>query len=262
MNMKFLFLAIFTCTLTTFLSSEENEWKCRYGNLLNIGPEIYHIDRTREGGVKQNGTIYGVRAGWNFIKRYNFYWGVDGLWARGQLEGRTDGVKIKSTYTDKNIESRMGYTLQCKNWRGASFTPYFGVGRFWETNKFSHPKDLQVELENIFSYIPFGFLSQIFITSDLSIGANLKVRWIWQGKQEVRNDPEHDHLSLNYEEKFQYRAEIPVTYFFCWKCQRFAMSAIPFYEYRQYGHRANFPFDFLETKLKLYGINFQMIYLF
>lgn len=41
-----------------------------------------------------------------------------------------------------------------------------------------------------------------------------------------------------------------------------AVGLVPFYEYRFYGHRANFPFDFLETKLKLYGATLKLHYLF
>ena len=35
-----------------------------------------------------------------------------------------------------------------------------------------------------------------------------------------------------------------------------------FFEYRSYGHQVNFPFDFLELKLKLSGATLKLEYLF
>lgn len=246
--------------IPSVLSSEH--WTKTYSTAPYIGPEIYYMKRLKEGGGKQGGTFYGVRLGYDRVQRYKFYWGVDALWAKGKLEGHVRDEKLKSEFTDTNVEARLGYTFQSKYWRCASFTPYVGLGYFWEENNYQHPSPLTIHFKNKFSYVPFGFLSQIFLWPNLSVGVNFKVRWILEGQQHVSHDPKHEDMTQNYDERFQYRIDVPVTYFFCWKCHPLGISLVPFYEYRHYGHRANFPFDFLDTKLKLYGATLKLLYLF
>lgn len=235
-----------------------------------FGPEIYYVKRIKEGGSKQEGTLYGVRIGYDRVKRYKFYWGIDALWAKGKLEGTRkkespegEIVKdhFKSLFTDINAEARLGYTFQSK-WRCASFTPYSGIGYFWEKNCYQHPSPLQVHFKNNFTYIPVGFLSEIFITPSWSAGLNFKVRYLIEAEQKVEHDPEFGKLTQHYEEKLQYRVELPISTYYCWNCHSLAASLVPFFEYRPYGHRANFPFDFLELKLKLYGATLKFHYLF
>lgn len=249
---KLLFLPFLFVYL--FLSADINPY---------IGPEIYYVKRLKEGGSKQEGTLYGVRIGYDRVKRYKLYWGIDGLWAKGTLEGNRKRENVtdhfKSRFTDINVEARVGYTFQNKG-RCFSFTPYSGLGYFWEKNCYQHPSPLQVHFKNTFSYIPIGFLSEIFITPNWSAGFNFKVRYLIEAEQKVEHDPEFGTLTQHYEEKLQYRAELPVTYY--WVCKPLAISLVPFFEYRPYGHRANFPFDFLELKMKFYGATLKFQYLF
>ena len=237
-----------------------HQWVKTFSLNPSIGPEIYYMKRTKEGGAEQTGTLYGVRANYDHIRRYKFYWGAEALWAKGTLNGKVNENKLKSDFTDINIEARLGYTLQSKCWRCASFTPYLGLGYFWEKNFYKSPSPLEVHFENNFSYIPLGFLSEIFIYPTLSIGLNFKVRYIIKGKNHVSHDPDNDKLTQNYDNKLQYRVELPITFFFNWNCLPLGMSLVPFYEYRKYGHKINFPFDFLETQLKLYGATLKVLY--
>lgn len=248
-----------------------NQWLKTYALDPYLGPEIYFVKRLKEGGSAQGGALYGLRIGYDRVKRYKFYWGIDALWARGTLTGHrkkenlhVDAVTehLKSEFTDMNVEARVGYTFQCKNWRCASLTPYAGLGYFWEKNFYQHPSPLHIHFKNNFSYVPAGFLSQLFLTPSCSIGFNFKVRYLLESEQKVERDPSYGKMTLHYEEKLQYRAELPVVYFFCWDCHPLAVSVVPFFEYRAYGHRANFPFDFLEVKLKLYGATLKFHYLF
>lgn len=99
---------------------------------IYIGPEIYHVHRSRKGGTKQHGFVYGVRAGYDHIKRSRLYWGGDILWAQGILRGKAAPSDLKSTFRDENYEGRFGYTLQTKTGHHYSFTPYIGYGYFRE----------------------------------------------------------------------------------------------------------------------------------
>lgn len=270
MNKSYFFIVLTVLCMASRLLSG-NQWIRTYSLNPYIGPEIYYVKRMKEGGSTQGGTLYGVRLGYDRVRRYKFYWGIDALWAQGTLKGNRkretlqgESFKehLKSEFTDINVEARAGYTFQSKNWRCASFTPFAGLGYFWERNCYQHPSPLQVHFKNTFSYLTIGFLSQVFVTPSWSVGLNFKVRYLLEGEQKVEHDPEYGHLTQHYEEKPQYRTELPVTYFYCWECRRLAVSLVPFFEYRPYGHRANFPFDFLEIKLKLYGATLKFHYLF
>lgn len=246
-----------------FLPLNATQWIKTYAVESYLGPEIYYVHRTKEAGVEQSGILYGIRLGYERIQRYKLYWGADFLWAKGTLDGKAPDSRLKSVLTDTNVEARLGYTFQSKYWRCASFTPYIGGGCFWENNFYQHPSPLPIHFKNHFSYIPVGFLSQIFITPQCSIGLNIKVRYLLDAYVDVSHDPYHDGVIQHYEKKLQYRVELPFTYFICWdKCDSLAIGVVSFYEYRPYGHLANFPFDFLETNLELCGAIFKILYVF
>lgn len=260
-------LAFFLLLLSFFKTEFSCSCEQQLRHQIFIGPEIYGVKRSREGGTEQTGILYGVRAGYDYIRRYAFYWGIDGLYASGALTGENgENQKIKSQLTDSNIEGRFGYNFQSKSCLSASFIPFIGVGYFWENNDYKHPSPLKVKFENSFFYVPVGFLSRIFVNPQLSIGLNFKARFIIEGKTKVSNDSELEleegDLTLHYEEKTQYRVDLPVSYYFCWLNKPVSFAVSPFYEYRQYGHRANFPFDFLETEFNIYGVTVRLGYLF
>lgn len=245
---------VFSCIL-----AEE----CQLINQVAFGPEGYWVKRTKEGGTKQTGTLWGARLSYNRIKRYGWYLGGDLLYASGVLNGKSNsGNKIRSTFIDRNIEGRFGYTLQHKSNWGLYFTPFFGYGYFRETNNFRHPTAIPVHFRNTFTYIPFGFLSHFYLNSSLGMGLNFKVRYLIQHKNTVTNDPDFNKLTIHYDEQLQYRVELPITYDRCICDRLWQISFTPFYEYRSYGHLANFPFDFLETKFNLYGAYLQAVWLF
>lgn len=242
------------------LNATEVPWQIGGGHQISIGPEIYHVQRKQEGDVEQTGNLYGGRITYERLKRYSFYWGIDGLYATGQLIGKRGRERAHSCLTDANIEGRLGYTLQASCWGVPTFTPFVGAGFFQENNHYSKP--FRVYFCNRFSYVSVGFLASIFVIPQFSIGINFKTRIIFDGKQKVTHDPEFEGMTLHYEEKLQYRAELPLIYYFCWDKYPLALRLEPFYEYRQYGHRANFPFDFFETTFKLYGATLQLMALF
>jgi len=228
---------------------------------LFLGPEVYGTTRTKEGGAKQTGTLYGVRLGYERVKRYKFYYALDGLYSEGILEGKNNDRLIRSRFIDSNIETRFGYTFQSKCFPYLAFTPFFGVGYLWEITKYLHPSPIKVQFENRFPYIPFGCLVSFYFRKDIQIGLRFTGRFLWDGKQKVK-DPDYGTLTQCYEEYLQYRVELPIEYLFCWNNQELSVRLTPFYEYRHYGTGINFPFDFLDTKFKFYGANIELVYYF
>lgn len=227
-----------------------------------IGPEAYYLLRSKEGGTKQQGYAVGLRASYDRIKRYGYYWGIEGFYAAGRLTGKSGrGVHLKSLMRDASVEGRIGYTFQQKCGHQFSFTPYIGYGYFWETNKFTHPSNLRIKARNTFDYIALGFLSNMKVCPQLSAGINFKTRFMFDAKCRITSDPEFDDMDQNIGNKNQYRVELPLTYQFC-ESELFDVALVPFYEFRHYGEHINFPFDFLETKFNIVGVNLRFLCIF
>lgn len=229
-------------------------------NIITVAPEYYHLKRNRAGGTSQRGNLGGIRISYDHIKRYKFYWGAQAFWGTGILNGRTaSDSKIRSRWTDEMVEGYLGYTFQTKNFPYFSFTPFGGYGYFRETNKFISPSPLHVKFTTTFGYFAYGFLSNTMITPCISVGLNARFRTPWEPRCKVSDDPDFDDLKQLVGEQLQYRIEIPIVYQKKFIFDFVEFGLMPFYEYREYGGRENFPFDFLKTKIKIYGINLQVI---
>ena len=231
-------------------------------NQIALGPEVYWVKRLKDGGTKQTGPLAGVRLTYDRLKRYGWYLGADALYARGTLKGRSGAdERIRSKLTDEYVEGRFGYTFQEKTGCNFLFTPFFGIGYFRETNNFCHPSHIPVHFQNSFSYVPFGFISHLYLSDRFGMGVKFTTRYLFKQHNKVTNDPDHSNMTLQYNAHFQYRLEIPMTYDCCFCNRQWRISLAPFFEYRRYGKMANFPFDFLDTKFRIYGANLQLVLL-
>ncbi|HRD56006.1 MAG TPA: hypothetical protein PLC42_06375 [Parachlamydiaceae bacterium] len=226
---------------------------------LYLGPEIYQVYRTRNKGSTQNGLLYGIKGGYDRIKRYKVYYGFEALYASGILCGESSSGKfVKSRFSDNYVEGRLGYTFQSKCRFKPSFTPFAGIGYFVEKNNCLYPKDLPFHFKTTYLYAAAGFLSKISLSCYFDLGFNFKVKYPYDAICRVSNDPKEQNSKQAINEEFQYRFELPLTY--QPTSDRFRVSLVPFYEYRQYGYRPNFPYDFLKTRLNLYGAQLKLIY--
>lgn len=226
---------------------------------LSIGPEVYTLKRVREGGTHQRGTLYGGRGILEYLAAKHVYLGVEGSYARGTLNGRSGNQdRLRSHFTDSMVEGRLGYTLQscsgCYGW----LTPFVGGGYFWEDNNYSKPSPKPLHFRNRFGYFALGCLARICLRSRFDLGLNVTARFSMQGKVHVSHDPEGEPVTLKYEQKINCRVVLPFTYI----CERSDLSLAPFFEYRHYGRRHAFPFDFLDTRLKIYGLELLYVYKF
>lgn len=230
--------------------------ECRHH--LYVGPEIYYVKRLREGGTRQKGGVFGVKAGYDYLKRYKIYIGGDVLWAYGTLSGESGlGNKIKSRFTDKAIEGRLGYTFQQKDCYRLAFTPFVGGGYAAERNNFIEPSPIPVHFDLHYSFVSVGWLSHASLTSRFDVGINFKAKFIIDAKNHVSHDPDFDSFEMLVKSRTHYRVDLPITY----RCsEHFFVALMPFFEYRQYGKHVNFPFDFLETRLRIYGAALRVIY--
>jgi len=227
-------------------------------HFLYLGPEVTHLKRTREGGISQSGETLGVRGGYEYLKRYKFYWGVEGNYYSGTLKGHAGkDDKIKSHFSDWSLEGRFGYTFAQKcGWR-ISLTPYFGYGAGVERNNFINPSPLHIHTHLDYHYIPVGLIAYARLNGYWDVGLNFKAKFLFESRNEVSNDPEFDKTKMLVKESIHYRLEIPIIYK---AYPQWYVGLVPFYEYRHFDRQPNFPFDFLETKLYMYGASIQLIY--
>jgi hypothetical protein len=226
---------------------------CSQHHLL-VGPQWEHLTRTREGGIKQKGDLFGGFFLYERVKRYGWYLGAEGSYAKGTIKGSIDDTfELKSRFTDQWIEGRFGYTFQQKCGRRFAFTPYIGIGYAQEQNNFGSSSPLPLHFKTHFWYPFAGFRSQINVCEHFVAGVNFRVRIPYDPKCKVSNDPENENVSQNVGDKLQYRVEVPLTYYLpCY--ERLGVSVMPFYEYRPYGEHANYPFDYYKTTIKIWGV--------
>lgn len=249
-------------TLTNFLlfdlaSQEYNLNKQQF----YIGPEWYHVKRTKSGGTKQQGHLLGGRLGYGRLKRYGWYWGGEGSYAHGRLKGHSGtGNKLRSYLADLSIEGRFGYTLQKKCGFQAACTPFVGVGYFEEKNHFVHPSPLFVHFKTHFYYVVVGFLSSLHLCDQWEIGLNFKTKIPINPKCHVSHDEDNEPMSQRIGERLHYRVELPLTYSRSSNCSPFAFALVPFFESRLYGSHPNFPYNFVKTRFENWGLTLELQY--
>lgn len=221
---------------------------------LNIGPEFYKLERERAGGAFQDGHMIGLDITFERLKPYCFYLGGEYLYAKGDLKGETPkGNTLTSDVTDELYELRFGFTFCSASPRFSFFTPFTGWGHFKEINSFCPPSPLTYTFTDTFDYVTVGFLSGTHFNPLLSIGLNFKLRFMLEGRSRVSDDPLYNTVTLMMQDEIQVRVETPVELVICPSFFKSTLLVSPFYEFRHFGGREGYPFDFKETTFNLYG---------
>lgn len=228
-----------------------------------VGEESAYMWRTRDGGTKQSGRLDGVRLGADRIMPYGVYVGGDFIYATGKLRGQTSrGAPQSSIITDEIVEGRIGFTLQKPSLRAPFFTPFAGWGYFKEINSFRPPSPLPITFTDTFNFAVVGFLSGVNLTPLLSMGVNFKVRFMQHAESIVSDDPLYDDVTLLIDEETLYRLEAPLTLTPYNSFLGIGGQLVPFYEFRHFGGREGYPFNFRDTKFNLVGLRLALIYRF
>lgn len=246
---KFFIVVLLLSWSTVF--AQENEINDFYENptqFFTLGPKIYHVKRFKKGS-QQKGALYGLTASYERIKGFSFYWGLEASYATGQIRGTSSrGNPLASNLTDVEFEGRLGYTFQLETRRVFIFIPLVGLGHFHQTNKFKLPSPLTIHSHDSFNYGMVGFFFDALITPYLHVGTLFKAKFMFEGKSKVSNDPRFPTSTSLIAERMQYSIEFPLTYqIWIWE-KAFNASFVPFYDYRHFGGRRNYPFDFIDTK--------------
>lgn len=217
-----------------------------------LGPEAYYLKRRLETGTRQEGSLYGFRAIYERVLPMSFYWAVDGLFAKGHLTGHSSRrFPIHSDMTDRQIEGRLGFTLWLRCFPRFFLTPLIGFGYFLETNDFEPPTTFVVMFKTHFAYVPIGFLTRFYLTSQLSVGVDYKVKFTMDGRTEVC-DPNRGDSHLNFTFRNHRSLEIPIRYRFCGRARNLEVQLALFWRERRYGRRCGEQ-DFFETRITISG---------
>lgn len=241
------------CCLLPFGSIEAGDFNLNR-NQWEAMPEVYHLKREKKGGASQKGNIVGGRLRYDRLKRYGYYWGLEGCMGKGTLHGASGaGHKLHSHYYNYEVEGRIGYTLQCKEGLQYSFTPFIGGGYLSEKNNFSNKAPLPLHTNIHFGFVEAGFIAAMRPLDPLHIGFELKLKMPYEPKCKISHDPEEAAFSQKIGERLQVRMEWPLILRF--DCSSWTLNATPFYEYRNYGAHVNFPFDFIQTRYQIWGLS-------
>jgi hypothetical protein len=227
-----------------------------------LGPELYSMQRIREGGSHQSGRIDAGYVCIERIKPCSWYLGADFLYGKGILKGSNAvGALIKLHLTDQIAEARLGYMLQQIAFCGPYYIPFCGYGYFCERSHFIFPSPNLVTFRDSFQFIVAGFLSGVNFSPLLSMGINFKMRFMLNGQSQVTDDALAEDITLIMKNEMQVRLDLPITY-------RpkpnlgIGFQIDPFYEFRHFGGRFGYPFNFKDTRLYLYGARFMVMYNF
>ena len=180
-------------------------------------------------------------------------------YAQGRLKGHSGTqAEILSTLTDTIWEGRFGYTLQRRGPKGYFIAPFGGYGYFNEVNCFHPPTPLPVKYKNTFNYVAAGFLSGVNLSSVFTMWMDFKMKFMLNGKTKVTDDPTMGDSSLLMNNEVLARFAVPLIFSPSGVRMGLEFVVDPFYEYRHFGGRAGFPFDYIDTKYTLYGCNFAL----
>jgi len=219
-----------------------------------VGPEIYYFQRSRKGGTEQSGRIDGIRFTIDRVKGAGIYLGGEILYSEGTIKGFNSRRKrLVSDVTDLIGEGRVGFTFMIPFGKFPFIIPYAGYGYFNEKNQFLNPSPLLYTTVDTFNYVAAGFLSGLNLTPCLSMGINIKARFMLNGRSKITEDPDFDDTVLRMSDESHYRVEVPFAYTLAGSCLRLEAILSPFFEYRHFGGKEGYPFNFIDTKFYLLG---------
>ncbi|MCB1119596.1 MAG: autotransporter outer membrane beta-barrel domain-containing protein [Chlamydiia bacterium] len=212
------------------------------------GPTVYWLKRHRQGGAVQDGVMLGGRLAVERDIANGWFWGLDGAVAYGRLHGETgDDQRLKSRFLETKFEGNFGYAISdlfVSRWR---LTPFAGYTYYHNNNRFISPSPLQVRFEDDVHMAHLGLTIDRLCFDPFEFGLRFRFKWMLEGESHVKDDPVHSEVTLKMDEKYQFALELPIAIPAC------HLVIVPFYTYRHFGGRENFPFDFLDTKYHSVG---------
>lgn len=203
---------------------------------------------------KSSGWLYGARASYDLIKPGFVYVGADAEYKTGELTGNAKiqtvietpdlteeqvlGFQLidlkestKSEYTDMRGEVRAGFTFSNLQIVKGRVTPFALIGYEKEVHKYISPTPASIEDTLTYNYFGAGIISQILVADQMTVGLNVKFKWMFNTKHKTSNENWIDNNEISCPGCFHYIVEIPVAYTVNDSVQ---ISINPIYEYKNY----------------------------
>lgn len=230
---------------------------------LQVGPEIFFYHRERASGTFQQGRMDAVRLRVERFCPSGIYLGADYFRARGEVNGKNSRKQSIFSYIhDETYEGRIGFCFYPSCTRGLWFVPFIGIGHFIEVNDAFPPTSLCICTTDKFYYLLAGFHSWFYSSPCFSLGLRFETMWMQAATSKISEDPLFEDVTLSIQNVPYVRLELPFRYTPSKRVSYFSWQFAPFYEYRHFGAREGYPFDYIDTKFHLVGGNFSILFIF
>lgn len=221
-----------------------------------VGPELNYMKRYKPAlGSEQSGLLYGFRGAIERDEPNALYWGVEGAYVHGVQNGYGSlrRTKVRADAMDSEVEGRFGYSFVGNFCVNFAITPFIGVGYSRTRNNYKPPTPISVHYTDYYAFGAAGFLSQFWCEGPYSVGLNVKVRQMYEGRSLIENHPLDSDAVVQVEDKPQWIFELPLSWYTV-ACDRWVdVCLTPFYQYRHIGFRESYPVPFPETRLDCFG---------
>lgn len=217
-------------------------------NKISIDP-LMGKSQIKQGTVKQDGWLYGLRVSFDIVNPNNIYLGGEIGCKFGDLKGNlkaenplflaidpiNDEIivkdKTKSKYSDLWAELRAGFTFGGVGMSGGYLSPFLLVGYEKEKNDYVSPTPIELKYKLTYGYFGCGIVSDFYLSNMMSIGMNAKFKWMFKAKNKTSGDSYLEDKGISNANHFHWSIEIPVKYFIN---ANTIVAIVPFYESKQY----------------------------
>lgn len=203
-----------------------------------LGPDLFYRDYSEEEitpGFKSDefGTLFGLQASYDYVKRNSVYVGVGFRYGGGETKydgGLQDGTGtiIPATSTTDNqffnVEGRLGYTFAPDRKRRFLISPFVALGYHqWDreiSGNVTIPGFGQFQVADTsevysWGYVGPGFHAEYKVSRKFDIGLNAKLMVMLGGRIKVEDSFQgvvFDEGSGDLGNTLQYEVELPITY--------------------------------------------------
>jgi hypothetical protein len=209
-----------------------------FPNRLYLGPDFFYRDYSEEEitpGFKSDefGTLFGLQATYDYVKRNSVYFGLGFRYGGGQttydggLQDRSGNslgaARGKTDNQFLNVEGRLGYTFAPDRQKRFLISPFVALG-YHQWNR-----DLSGDLSTPFGpvrvldtlevyswgYVGPGFHAEYKVSPKFDIGLNAKLMFMFGGRLKLENSFQGiliDDGRGDLGNTLQYEIELPLTY--------------------------------------------------
>lgn len=238
----------------TYVGAEAVEVQTGYPvNFITVSP-LFGKAEMKQGTVKENGWLYGVRGNFDIISPNTLYLGAEFGYKFGTLKGNGDASftvvnivdpetrietpmlvdveqKTKSKYSDMWGELRVGFTLGNLVTPSGFVSPYFVVGYEKERDDFVSPTTLELKHTLTYGYLGCGAVCELLVMDQLRVGANVKFKWMFNSYAKTTGMADLHDKGISPGSYFHWELELPVTWVVS---PNMTFGLAPFYQYKNY----------------------------